>query len=175
MSVFVPFHFSVVQQIGASANFGAKILDLNLDDNYYHLRYSIMGKGCITLKNINLAMPEALLARLIYEGHLCAADVKCLDSLSKQRVWQLCLWACKERAGCNKSLQQQDLNRLLRQDLGNRPHESVGLEPGQALVHGPQVTTASNPCGNCEQRCWQWLEQADANVQTDISIGSVDE
>lgn len=172
----MPFHFSVVQQIGASANFGAKILDLNLDDNYYHLGYAIMGKGCITLKNINLAMPEALLARLIYEGHLCAADVKCLDSVSKQRVWQLCLWACRERAGCNKSLPQQDLNRLLSQDLGSHPRESDSLGPGQVPARGPQVTTASNPCGNCEQRCWQWLEQADGNQQTEISINSsVDE
>lgn len=122
------------------------------------------------MKNINLAMPEPLLARLIYEGHLCAADVKCLDTESKQRIWQLCLWACKERAGCQKPLQPQYLDSLLGKRPGNISFESDGpeLTPGVAFDSSANAL-ANHPCGSCEQRCLQWLEQTDVSEQADNS------
>lgn len=49
---------------------------------------------------INLSIDEAKLAQLILDGHLCAADLHLLDSESKQKVWQLCLWCCKKRTQC---------------------------------------------------------------------------
>lgn len=51
-------------------------------------------------KNINLAISEETLAKLILAGELCAADIKCLDKESKQAVWRLCLWCCAKRASC---------------------------------------------------------------------------
>ncbi|MCH1920925.1 hypothetical protein L9G15_15985 [Shewanella sp. A3A] len=51
-------------------------------------------------KNINLAISEEKLAKLILAGELCAADIKCLDKESKQAVWRLCLWCCAKRTSC---------------------------------------------------------------------------
>ncbi|WP_258405510.1 hypothetical protein [Shewanella sp. FJAT-52076] len=57
------------------------------------------------MKYVNLSIPASVLAKLIYEGQLCAADFQCLDSESKRELWQLCLWACKKRVGCKKTAQ----------------------------------------------------------------------
>jgi hypothetical protein len=46
---------------------------------------------------INLSLNEDTLARLIQEGHVCAADLGFLDTFSKRKVWQLCLRSCKSR------------------------------------------------------------------------------
>lgn len=54
-------------------------------------------------ERINLSMPEQKLAQLIRNGHLCAADFSCLDSVSKRKVWQLCLICCKKRMFCHQS------------------------------------------------------------------------
>ncbi|ANO32542.1 hypothetical protein BCT86_02960 [Vibrio breoganii] len=35
--------------------------------------------------------------RLILDGHLCASQVKCLNSESKQKVWQMCLNICGKK------------------------------------------------------------------------------
>ncbi|MCS6190564.1 hypothetical protein [Shewanella baltica] len=51
---------------------------------------------------INLSISTHKLAQLIHDGHLCAADFRCLDSQSKQQVWQLCLICCQKRITCQK-------------------------------------------------------------------------
>ncbi len=53
-------------------------------------------------KLVNIAVPVEKLAALINSGALCAADFSCLDSESKQQVWQLCLWSCQQKVSCNK-------------------------------------------------------------------------
>lgn len=54
------------------------------------------------MKQLNIGISTTKLASLIQQGHLCAADLQCLDKQTKQQVWQLCLWACKKRIGCTK-------------------------------------------------------------------------
>lgn len=51
---------------------------------------------------INLSISSQKLAKLIHEGHLCAADFTCLDSDSKRQVWQLCLICCQKRIVCDQ-------------------------------------------------------------------------
>lgn len=47
-----------------------------------------------------LGINKEVLARLIADGHLCAADLRSLDADTKQFLWQTCLWACKKRLSC---------------------------------------------------------------------------
>ncbi|MDB2386755.1 hypothetical protein N9W21_05370 [Shewanella sp.] len=54
-------------------------------------------------KSLNIRISEQKIAQLIQQGHLCAADFKCLDPESKHRVWQLCLWCCEKRISCTKN------------------------------------------------------------------------
>ncbi|MDX2322366.1 MAG: hypothetical protein QNK26_17410 [Moritella sp.] len=56
---------------------------------------------------VNLSISTHKLAELIQAGHLCVADLNCLDSKSKQQVWQLCLWSCNKRVHCTKPCSQQ--------------------------------------------------------------------
>jgi len=56
---------------------------------------------------VNVSISSEKLAELIQSGHLCAADLNCLDAESKQQVWQLCLWSCNKRVNCTKSCTQQ--------------------------------------------------------------------
>lgn len=58
-------------------------------------------------KLVNIAIPAEKLAKLIQQGQLCAADFSCLDTESKQQVWQLCLWSCKQRVHCSKVCQSK--------------------------------------------------------------------
>ena len=51
---------------------------------------------------INLSISAHKLAQLIHDGHICASDFTCLDSQSKQQVWQLCLICCKKRITCQE-------------------------------------------------------------------------
>ncbi|NRD74073.1 hypothetical protein HQQ94_12670 [Shewanella sp. VB17] len=53
--------------------------------------------------HINLAISAEKLAKLIQSGDVCAADFRCLDQASKQKVWQLCLLCCSNRVGCLQS------------------------------------------------------------------------
>uniref|UniRef100_E6XLF5 Uncharacterized protein n=1 Tax=Shewanella putrefaciens (strain 200) TaxID=399804 RepID=E6XLF5_SHEP2 len=57
-------------------------------------------------ERINLSITERKLAQLIHDGYLCAADFSCLDSQSKQKVWQLCLICCKKRIFCDQCANQ---------------------------------------------------------------------
>lgn len=43
---------------------------------------------------VKVELKAELLAELMREGKLCAADISCLDKESKQQVWQLCLHEC---------------------------------------------------------------------------------
>jgi len=56
---------------------------------------------------VNLSISSQKLAELIRAGHLCAADLNCLDAESKQQVWQLCLWSCNKRVHCSKACTKQ--------------------------------------------------------------------
>ncbi|QUM76822.1 hypothetical protein HWV00_11565 [Moritella sp. 24] len=56
---------------------------------------------------VNLSISTHKLAELIQAGHLCVADLNCLDAESKQQVWQLCLWSCNKRVHCTKPCTQQ--------------------------------------------------------------------
>lgn len=56
----------------------------------------------MNMKNVNIGLSEHKIAQLINEGHLCAADIQCLDKTSKQIIWQLCLWCCQNRIHCRE-------------------------------------------------------------------------
>jgi hypothetical protein len=52
---------------------------------------------------VRIEMSEATLTRLLAEGHLGAADLRCLDHASGQRLRRLCLKSCvwrKDGGGC---------------------------------------------------------------------------
>ncbi|MBB1441387.1 hypothetical protein H5202_22745 [Shewanella sp. SG41-4] len=59
------------------------------------------------MNRMNVSIDANKVAQLIKAGHLCAADLTCLDRATKQTLWQLCLWSCKKRSTClNKQCQQ---------------------------------------------------------------------
>ena len=61
----------------------------------------------MNMPRVNVSINTDKVAQLIKEGHLCAADLQCLDRDSKQTIWQLCLWSCQKRLICqNKQCQQ---------------------------------------------------------------------
>jgi len=45
-------------------------------------------------ESLRVEMSEATLTRLLAEGHLGAADLRCLDSMSGRRLRRLCLKSC---------------------------------------------------------------------------------
>ncbi|MDD8058503.1 hypothetical protein [Shewanella metallivivens] len=63
------------------------------------------------MSRVNVTIDTAKLAQLIKAGHLCAADLQCLDRDSKQTLWQLCLWSCQHRVGCQNSQCQQSCSK----------------------------------------------------------------
>ena len=50
-------------------------------------------------ETVKLAVPLAIVERLLSDGHLCAADVRCLDPESKRCMHRLCLQACARCIG----------------------------------------------------------------------------
>jgi hypothetical protein len=52
---------------------------------------------------MNLGISIEKVASLLKAGHLCAADIQCLDKQTKQELWQLCLWCCDKRAVCHQA------------------------------------------------------------------------
>lgn len=48
---------------------------------------------------INVALDVSVLAKLIQEGHLCAADLRSLDKASHKMMASLLLDACAEQLG----------------------------------------------------------------------------
>jgi hypothetical protein len=73
-----------------------KVKSYCIIDNSYHLH----NKEANMSRTINVAISEAKLAELMLAGHLCAAELQCLDRQSKQALWQLCLWSCGKRSQC---------------------------------------------------------------------------
>ncbi|MPY23905.1 hypothetical protein FM037_14330 [Shewanella psychropiezotolerans] len=53
-------------------------------------------------QRVNLSISTEKLTQLIQDGVLCAADFRCLDQVSKQKVWQMCLWCCSKKISCTK-------------------------------------------------------------------------
>ena len=51
----------------------------------------------LPVDELQLAIPRAVIERLIGQGALCAAEVRCLDLASKQHLQRVCLCHC---AGC---------------------------------------------------------------------------
>lgn len=53
---------------------------------------------------VRIEIDAKLLADLFAQGILCAADLRCLDTISKNQVRQLCLQSCAKNL-CQKGLQ----------------------------------------------------------------------
>ena len=45
-------------------------------------------------KRLRLEIKEEMILRLLKAGHVCAADLYCLDCESKQCIWRLCIGSC---------------------------------------------------------------------------------
>ncbi|MFC3185599.1 hypothetical protein ACFOD0_01640 [Shewanella intestini] len=52
------------------------------------------------MNKLNISLSYQQLASLIDHGHLCAADLQCLDKETKQALWQMCLIHCQQRIHC---------------------------------------------------------------------------
>ncbi|MCE9687354.1 hypothetical protein LZP73_14265 [Shewanella sp. AS16] len=76
---------------------------------------------------INLSIAADTLARLIAQGHLCAADFGCLDAGSKHQVWQMCLNHCRQLGAC-------DLCGACEHDPAHRRHDTLS-DKGQGAHH----------------------------------------
>ena len=50
-------------------------------------------------QGVRVEMHEDMLKRLLAAGQVCAADFRCLDGESKQRLWRLCLECCAYNMG----------------------------------------------------------------------------
>lgn len=51
--------------------------------------------------SVQIEIDVKKLTYLFSSGYLCAADLRCLNRASKERVWSLCLKSCAKRAGCS--------------------------------------------------------------------------
>ncbi len=56
----------------------------------------------LSVERVKLEIPVQLLSVLMEGGHLCAAQVRCLDTESQKLMKQQCLDSCRKRAakGC---------------------------------------------------------------------------
>jgi hypothetical protein len=75
------------------------------------------------------------LETLIEKGELCAADVRCLNSASKECIWNLCLCVCARRLQCN--IASSTLHECCKQHADNLNKDSllaIGLKR-EYLVH----------------------------------------
>lgn len=45
-------------------------------------------------RNVRIEIAEDTIARLLAQGQVCAADLRCLDCKSKECLWRLCLESC---------------------------------------------------------------------------------
>ncbi|AQS36117.1 hypothetical protein Sps_00928 [Shewanella psychrophila] len=75
-------------------------------------------------QRINLSISTEKLTQLIQDGVLCAADFRCLDQASKQKVWQMCLWCCSKKIGCTKDC-SLSCSAGLASSAQYRPHSSI--------------------------------------------------
>ncbi|MGK0410193.1 MAG: hypothetical protein ACJASB_002355 [Shewanella psychromarinicola] len=71
------------------------------------INVNLHGEKGAHMNRVNVSIDTEKVAQLIKAGHLCAAELQCLDRTSKQTIWQLCLWSCQKRFTChNKQCQQ---------------------------------------------------------------------
>jgi len=80
--------------------------------NYNKRLIDIAKKKGVDMNRLNVSIDADKVAQLIKAGHLCAADLQCLDKASKQTVWQLCLWSCQKRTSCHNKQCHQACTRL---------------------------------------------------------------
>lgn len=50
-------------------------------------------------KNIRIEMSAETITRLLAQGQVCAAEIRCLDCRSKECLWRLCLETCARKMG----------------------------------------------------------------------------
>jgi hypothetical protein len=48
-------------------------------------------------KIVRVEISEEVLVRLLTQGQVCAADLRCLDCRSKQFLWRICLDCCLKK------------------------------------------------------------------------------
>ncbi|GEA49825.1 hypothetical protein VIN01S_06290 [Vibrio inusitatus NBRC 102082] len=60
---------------------------------------------------VQVEISAELLERLILDGHLCAAHINCLNSESKQKIWQMCLNICGKKM-CKLHCQKEEDSHL---------------------------------------------------------------
>jgi len=83
-------------------------------------------------QTLQLAVPISVVARLMTDGHLCAADVRCLDAESKRCLHRLCLEACARCLASGRCRPAET-----RERCGAHGQEcEIGGEPTCACVSG---------------------------------------
>ncbi|GIU26415.1 hypothetical protein L2719_03950 [Shewanella schlegeliana] len=85
-------------------------------------------------RQLNIRISEQKIAQLISQGVLCAADFNCLDSETKQAVWQLCLWSCQKRIHCDKQC-QQECQKLYQSPCQNQNPSQETVECGISVIN----------------------------------------
>ena len=90
--------------------------------------------------HINLAISAEKLAKLIQSGQLCAADFRCLDQDSKQKVWQLCLLCCSNRVGCVKPC-AQNCSGAVNNEYFSQSDNDISIEQVDEITSTPNKFT----------------------------------
>lgn len=62
-----------------------------------------------TESKVKIEISVKMLTQLFANGHLCAADIHCLNAQSKAKVWRLCLIACANSNTCSIPSQIQSM------------------------------------------------------------------
>lgn len=55
-------------------------------------------------KLVQIELSADKLEKLFMKGELCVADIRCLNSESKQSIWQLCLSCCCKLSRANQPI-----------------------------------------------------------------------
>jgi len=93
---------------------------------------------------VRLALPLATLERMLASQQLCAADFRCLDSRSKQRVWHLCLLRCSRQLVAERPVD-------LRQPWavhGTPPLTTAGTSPEERAAFSPLLPNLADNDGS---------------------------
>jgi len=67
--------------------------------------YMTMEKSAKEYVQLEISLDK--LTTLFESGLICAADISCLNNLSKQHISDLCLRACAKKIACNITLFNQ--------------------------------------------------------------------
>lgn len=57
------------------------------------------GPGASEQASLRVEIPLDLARKLLEQGHICAADLRCLDNGTKKRLQRLCLESCARCLG----------------------------------------------------------------------------